>query len=51
MVEMSDAIAMADAARKVKKPEVASAEKSRLEAFNAQLRGRKAKQPEGAKYK
>ena len=45
MVEMSDSIAMADAARKVKKPEVAASERSRLEEFNAQLRKRTAKQP------
>lgn len=45
MVEIQSAIEMAEEARKVKKPEVATAEKKRLEEFNKQLRSRSAKQP------
>ncbi|MBE0521563.1 MAG: hypothetical protein IBX39_04765 [Candidatus Methanoperedenaceae archaeon] len=45
MVEIQSAIEMAEEARKVKKPEVAAAEKKRLEEFNKQLRSRSAKQP------
>ncbi|HLB71332.1 MAG TPA: hypothetical protein VJJ51_09850 [Candidatus Methanoperedens sp.] len=41
---------LAETAKKVKKPEVADAERKRQEEFYAKLRARKAEQPVGAQY-
>lgn len=51
MVGLESSMDLATEAKKTKKPDVASAEKKRQEEFMKQLRGRSAKQPEGAQYK
>ncbi len=51
MVGLESTMDQAETAKKVKKPEVDSAEKSRQEEFMAKLRARKAEQPKGAAYK
>lgn len=48
---IEDQMNLAEGAKKVKKPEVASAEKERQKKFYEQLRARKAAQPKGAQYK
>lgn len=49
MVGLESSMEQAQAAKKVKSPEVAAAERKRQEKFMAMLRGRKAPQPKGAK--
>ena len=51
MVGLESAMDLAEGAKKIKKPEVADAERERQKAFYAKLRGRTAEQPTGAKYK
>ena len=50
MVGLESAMDLAEAAKKVKKPEVADAERDRQNEFYAKLRARKAEQPTGAQY-
>ncbi len=50
MVGLESAMELAEGAKKVKKPEVADAERERQKAFYAKLRGRTAEQPTGAQY-
>ncbi len=51
MVGLESAMDLAEGAKKVKKPEVAEAERARQNEFYAKLRARKAEQPKGAQYK
>lgn len=51
MVGIESSMDLAEAAKKVKKPEVAEAERERQKAFYEQLRKRSAPQPKGAQYK
>jgi hypothetical protein len=51
MVGLESSMEQAEAAKNVKKPEVAEAEKKRQKEFYAKLRARKAEQPKGAAYK
>lgn len=50
MVGLESSMDLAETAKKVKKPEVADAEKERQKEFYAKLRERKAEQPKGAQY-
>ncbi len=50
MVGLESSMEQAETAQKVKKPEVADAEKQRQKEFYAKLRARKAEQPVGAQY-
>lgn len=47
---LDSAMDLAEAAKKVKNPEVADAERERQKAFYAKLRSRSAEQPTGAQY-
>ncbi|MCZ7357125.1 MAG: hypothetical protein O8C66_05385 [Candidatus Methanoperedens sp.] len=51
MVGLESSMEQAETAKKVKKPEVDSAERERQSEFYAKLRARKAEQPKGAQYK
>lgn len=51
MVGLESTMDLSEDAKKIKNPEVAAAEKKRQEEFMKQLRGRSAKQPQGAQYK
>ncbi len=51
MVGLDSAMEQAEGAKKVKKPEVADAERERQKEFYTKLRARKAEQPTGAQYK
>ncbi len=51
MVGLESSMDLAEGAKKVKKPEVADAERERQKEFYAKLRARKAEQPTGAQYK
>jgi hypothetical protein len=51
MVGLESSMDLAEGAKKVKKPEVADAERERQKEFYAKLRGRTAEQPKGAQYK
>ncbi len=51
MVGLESAMDLAESAKKVKKPEVAEAERERQKEFYAKLRTRTAEQPTGAQYK
>ncbi len=51
MVGLDSAMELAEGSKKVKKPEVADAERERQKDFYAKLRARKAEQPTGAQYK
>ncbi|MDP2766882.1 MAG: hypothetical protein Q8O41_05460 [Candidatus Methanoperedens sp.] len=51
MVGLESSMEQAETALKVKKPEVADAERERQKEFYAKLRARKAEQPTGAQYK
>jgi hypothetical protein len=50
MVGLESAMELAEGAKKVKKPEVAEAERERQKEFYAKLRARKTEQPTGAQY-
>ncbi len=51
MVGIESTLDLSEDAKKVKKPEVADAEKERQKKFYEALRARKAEQPKGAQYK
>ncbi len=51
MVGLESSMEQAEAAKKVKNPEVSDAERERQKDFYAKLRARKAEQPKGAQYK
>jgi len=50
MVGIESTLDLSEAAKKVKKPEVADAERERQKAFYAKLGSRSAEQPTGAQY-
>ncbi len=50
MVGLESSMENAEAAKKVKKPEVDDAERQRQKEFYAKLRNREAEQPKGAQY-
>ncbi len=50
MVGIESTLDLSEDAKKVKKPEVADAEKERQKKFYEALRARKAEQPKGAQY-
>ncbi len=50
MVGLESSMDLAEGAKKIKKPEVADAERERQKEFYAKLRARKAEQPTGAQY-
>ncbi len=50
MVGLESSMDLAETAKKVKKPDVADAEKERQKKFYEQLRSRSAEQPKGAQY-
>ncbi len=50
MVGIESTLEMSESAKKVKKPEVADAERERQKKFYEALRARKAEQPQGAQY-
>jgi len=50
MVGLESSMDLAEGAKKIKKPEVADAERERQKEFYAKLRARKAEQPKGAQY-
>ena len=50
MAGLDSAMDLAEDAKKVKKPEVADAERQRQTEFYAKLRERKAEPPKGAQY-
>ncbi len=50
MVGLESSMEQAETAKKVKKPEVADAERERQKKFYEALRNRSAEQPKGAQY-
>lgn len=50
MVGLESSMDLAEGAKKVKKAEVADAERQRQKEFYAKLRAREAEQPKGAQY-